>query len=230
MASRWRHHVQFDRSEIWSLDLLFQKQPRYSANGPIWTISKIVYKTHSHATWLNAFNTKAIRSKIIIIITSWIRCCFLDEVGRISYNHCLYHASPFLLIPCILFHQSIFLRFILCFFILCSTCPSTSRCFFELIAPIIYQFVQKYFKKFETKQSQTLEPFIHLRVWAKDFPSAHQLRPAVFGSACEFLSGWSTTNSGGLLSFNGKYALSFPGTQWQLPIRESNQIQQLFDY
>ena len=153
-----------------------------------------------------------------------------DEAGWISHGHCLYHASPFCSITCILFHQSIFLCFILCFFILCSTCPSTSRCFFDLIAPIKYQFVQKYFKKFETKQSQTLEPFIHLREWTQDFPSAHQLRSAVFGSACEFSSGWSTTNSGGLLSFNGKSALSFPATQWQLPIRESNQIQQLFDY
>ena len=33
----------------------------------------------------------------------------VDRVGRISYGHCLHHASPFWSITCILFHQSIFL-------------------------------------------------------------------------------------------------------------------------
>ena len=37
----------------------------------------------------------------------------VDGVGRISYGHCLYHASPFCSITCILFHQSIFLHLIL---------------------------------------------------------------------------------------------------------------------
>ena len=37
----------------------------------------------------------------------------LYRVGRISYGHCLYHASPVCLITCILFHQSIFLHLIL---------------------------------------------------------------------------------------------------------------------
>ena len=37
----------------------------------------------------------------------------VDGVGRISYGHCLYHASPFRSITCILFHQSIFLHLIL---------------------------------------------------------------------------------------------------------------------
>ena len=38
----------------------------------------------------------------------------VDGVGRISYGHCLYHASPFISITCVLFHQSIFLHLILC--------------------------------------------------------------------------------------------------------------------
>ena len=39
----------------------------------------------------------------------------VDGVGRISFGHCLYHASPFCLVTCILFHQSIFLHLILKF-------------------------------------------------------------------------------------------------------------------
>ena len=46
-------------------------------------------------------------------ITCWIRYCPRREVGRISYDHCLYHASPFCPITCILFLQSIFLHLIL---------------------------------------------------------------------------------------------------------------------
>ena len=37
----------------------------------------------------------------------------INGVGQISYGHCLYHASPFCLITCIPFHQSIFLHLIL---------------------------------------------------------------------------------------------------------------------
>ena len=37
----------------------------------------------------------------------------VDGVGRISYDHCLYRASPFCSITCILFHQSIFIHLIL---------------------------------------------------------------------------------------------------------------------
>ena len=37
----------------------------------------------------------------------------VDGVGWISLGHCLYHASPFSLITCFLFHQSIFVYLIL---------------------------------------------------------------------------------------------------------------------
>ena len=37
----------------------------------------------------------------------------VDGVGQISCSHCLYHASLFCSITCILFHQSIFLHLIL---------------------------------------------------------------------------------------------------------------------
>ena len=37
----------------------------------------------------------------------------VDGIGRISYGHCLYHASPFRSITCILFPLSIFLHLIL---------------------------------------------------------------------------------------------------------------------
>ena len=37
----------------------------------------------------------------------------VDGAGGISHRHCLYHASPFRSITCILFHQSIFLHLIL---------------------------------------------------------------------------------------------------------------------
>ena len=91
----------------------------------------------------------------------------VNGVGRISYGHYLYHASPVCLITCILFHQlssfsfatahfkfqslhyHIFIFFpqnmslppyTTCFLPsclktpLCPTCPSTPRCFFDLIA------------------------------------------------------------------------------------------------
>ena len=45
--------------------------------------------------------------------SSYVGSGIVDRVGQVSYGHCLYHASPFCSITCILFHQSIFLHLIL---------------------------------------------------------------------------------------------------------------------
>ena len=59
---------------------------------------------------------KAASSTFIIIIISFGSGIVpVDGVGRISYGHFLYHASPFCSITCIIFPQSIFLHLILAF-------------------------------------------------------------------------------------------------------------------
>ena len=77
---------------------------------------------NSRSTSHKAFFVKF--KDFIIIITSWIRYCTVDGVGRISYGHCLYYASPFCSITCILFPQSIFfISFSICFFHVCFGLP-----------------------------------------------------------------------------------------------------------
>ena len=52
---------------------------------------------------------------VIVPTSSHVGCGIVavDKVGLILYGHCLYYASPFCSITCILFHQPIFLHLIL---------------------------------------------------------------------------------------------------------------------
>ena len=80
---------------------------RTAWNANCWTIRKLHCDNSAlrspQLLWSYQWSSSHVGSGIVPV----------DGVGRISYGHCLYHASPFCSITCIFSHQSIFLYFIL---------------------------------------------------------------------------------------------------------------------